>query len=197
MVPRLIYGLEVVSLKIKDIECLEKFQRKSLRQLQGLPDKTPNCVTLALLHVGILPIETVIHKNSLNLFMSIIRNKHFIEYEVAERQLVMKGEEEKSWFNLIKTVMGTYNLPSIYTLFGQSLTKAEWESTLNQAVNTQIEASWQAEVKQKPSLKYVNPNSLKVGQRYILYLIFISGLGLRILSGPLLIIVLLTTKEPN
>ena len=161
VVPRLIYGLEVVSLKIKDIECLEKFQRKSLRQLQGLPDKTPNCVTLALL--GILPIETVIHKNSLNLFMSIIRNKHFIEYEVAERQLVMKGEEEKSWFNLIKTVLGTYNLPSIYTLFGQSLTKAEWKSILNQAVNTHIEASWQAEVKQKPSLKYVNPNSLKVG----------------------------------
>ena len=44
---------------------------------------------------------SVIHKNSLNIFMSIARDKHFIEYEVAERQLVMKGDEEKSWFNLI------------------------------------------------------------------------------------------------
>ena len=95
--------------------------------------------------------------------MNIIRNKHFIEYEVAERQLVMKGDEEKSWFNLIKTVLGTYNLPSIYSLFRQPLSKAEWKSTLNHAVNTHIEASWQAEVKQKPSIKYVNPNSLKVG----------------------------------
>ena len=30
--------------------------------------------------------------------MNIARNKHFIEYEVTERQLVMKGGEEKSWF---------------------------------------------------------------------------------------------------
>ena len=37
-----------------------KFQRQSLRQIQGLPDKTPDGITLALL--GILPLETVIHK---------------------------------------------------------------------------------------------------------------------------------------
>ena len=95
VVDRLIYGLEVLSLKeVKDIGCLEKFQRKSLRQLQGLPDTTPNCVTLVLL--GILPTESVIHKNSLNLFMNITRNKHFIEYKVAERQLVMKEVKRKA-----------------------------------------------------------------------------------------------------
>ena len=57
---RVIYGLETLSLMKKDIENLEKFQRKSLRQIQGLPDKTPNCITLASL--GVLPLETVIHK---------------------------------------------------------------------------------------------------------------------------------------
>ena len=62
VVSRVIYGLETLSLRKKDIENLEKFQRKSLRQIQGFPDKTQNCITLALL--GILPLETVIHKNS-------------------------------------------------------------------------------------------------------------------------------------
>ena len=33
--PRLVYGLEILSLKKQDIDNLEKFQRKSLRQLQG------------------------------------------------------------------------------------------------------------------------------------------------------------------
>ena len=47
-------------------------------------------------HTGEIPIVTVIHKNSLNLFMSIARNKHFIEYEVAERQLVMKGLKRRA-----------------------------------------------------------------------------------------------------
>ena len=57
-------------------------KRKSLRQIQGLPDKTS--IILALL--GVLPLESIIKKNSLNLFVNISRNEHFIEYDIAERQ---------------------------------------------------------------------------------------------------------------
>ena len=95
--------------------------------------------------------------------MSIARNKHFIEYEVAERQLVMKGGEEKSWFNLIKSVLSIYNLPSIYSLFNKQLSKLERKRILNEVVNSHTEAFWRAEIEQKTSLKYINPNSLKVG----------------------------------
>ena len=61
---------------------LETFQRKSLKQIQSLPDKTPNVVTLGL--VGILPVEAVIDKNALNLFMNVISDKNSIEYQIAE-----------------------------------------------------------------------------------------------------------------
>ena len=44
VLPRMIYGLEALLLRKKDFESLEKFQRKSLKQIQGLPDKTPNSV---------------------------------------------------------------------------------------------------------------------------------------------------------
>ena len=67
VVSRVIYGLKTLSLTKKDIENLEKFQRKSLRQIKGLQDKTSNCIILALL--GILPLEPVIQKNSLNLLL--------------------------------------------------------------------------------------------------------------------------------
>ena len=164
IVPRLTYGLEILSLKKNDIENLEKFQRKSLRQIQGLPDKTSNTIILALL--GILPLESIKHKNSLNLFVNISRNHHFIEYDIAERQLVMKGCEEKSWFNLVKTILETYNLPSIFSLFNQQIPKSKWKSMLNKAVNEYIEAKWQNDLKAKPSLKYINPNSLKVGKSH-------------------------------
>ena len=46
--------------------------------------------------------KLTIHKNARNLFMSISRNKHFLEYEIAERQIAMKDFEDKSWFNLIR-----------------------------------------------------------------------------------------------
>ena len=164
VVPRVIYGLETLSLMKKDIENLEKFQRKSLRQIQGLPDKTPNCITLALL--GVLPLETVIHKNTLNLFMGIARNSKFIEYDIAMRQLAVKTPDEKSWFNMVRTILGTYNLPSFFFLFEKQMSKSEWKRILNEIVHSHIEAMWRADMAEKSSLKYINPNSLKVGQTH-------------------------------
>ena len=161
VVPRVVYGLEVLSLKKKDVETLEMFQRKSLRHIQGLLDKTPKGITLALL--GILPLETIIHKNALNLFMSISRNTHFLEHEIAERQIAMKDFEDKNWFNLIRQILDNYDLPSIFYLFDQRFSKEEWKKILSSAVHGHIEAMWRAEVNEKPSLKYVNPDSLKVG----------------------------------
>ena len=61
VIPRLLYGVDVKLLKRKDIENLEKFQRKCLKQIQNQPDNTSNSVCLALL--GILPVESSLHKN--------------------------------------------------------------------------------------------------------------------------------------
>ena len=57
--------------------------------------------------------------------MSISRNKHFLEYEIAEREIAMKDVEDKSWFNLIKQILGNCSLPSIFYLFDQQLSKEE------------------------------------------------------------------------
>ena len=175
VVPRLVYGLEVLTLQRKDIENLEMFQRKSLRQIQGLPDKTSNSITLALL--GILPLETVIHKNALNLFMNIARSKDCIEYEIAERQLVMKGDQEKRWFNFIKSVLDAYNLPSMFYLFDKQMSKTKWKHTLTNLVNSHIEASWRSEISSKLALKYVNPLLLKVGKAHPIWATVRNGIA--------------------
>ena len=73
MVPRLLYGLESILLSKKDVECLEKFQRKCLKQIQGLPDKTANSISLALL--GVLPLDAVVHKNALTTFFKHDKTK--------------------------------------------------------------------------------------------------------------------------
>ena len=80
---RLLYGLDVQLLKVKDTENLERVQRQCLKQFQGLPDNTSNSVCLALL--GIPPIETILHKNLLNMFVNMVRNENSIEYKNAQR----------------------------------------------------------------------------------------------------------------
>ena len=121
VLPRVTYGLEALILRKTDFETLEKFQRKSLKQIQGLSDKAPNVVVLALL--GILPVRNTIHKNSLNLFMNTTRDKSSIEYQIAERQLALKDSDEKSWFNYIKSILDLYDMPSVYTLLQQDISK--------------------------------------------------------------------------
>ena len=49
VIPRVVYGLEVQKLSRTDMESLEKFQRKCLRQIQGLPDLLCFCSVLCLL----------------------------------------------------------------------------------------------------------------------------------------------------
>ena len=70
VIPRLIYGLEVLPLTRSDIEQLEKFHRKNLRQLQSLPERTANSAVLLLL--GALPIEAEIHKRVLSLLLALL-----------------------------------------------------------------------------------------------------------------------------
>ena len=105
-------------------------------------------VTLSLL--GILPIEVVIHKNALNLFMNILHEKDTVEYEIAERQLAMKDNSEKSWFNYIKEILDLYSMPSIFSLFEQEFSKSEWKELMNQSINSSVEAVWKSKLSLSP-----------------------------------------------
>ena len=72
VVPRLTYGLEVLTLRKKDLNSLESFQVRCAKQLQGLPTKTSNSAATALL--GLLPVEACINKCVLTLFCNIVRD---------------------------------------------------------------------------------------------------------------------------
>ena len=63
-------------------------------QLQRLPDNTSSSACLGIL--GILPVESVIHKTLLNLFTTMMRDQNSIEYEIARRQIVMRDMPQKS-----------------------------------------------------------------------------------------------------
>ena len=164
VVPRLLYGLESILLSKKDVECLEKFQRKCLKQIQGLPDITANSISLALL--GVLPLDAVVHKNALTTFLNMIRLKGSIENDIALRQIVMKDVKDKSWFMFVREILHMYDLPSIFQLLSNPPSKNEWKRVMNTAVNKAVEEGWQQDVKSKSSLKYVNVDSLKVGRTH-------------------------------
>ena len=161
VIPRLLYGVECQLLKKKDIESLEKFQRKCLKQLQGLPDNTSSSACLGLL--GILPVESVIHNTLLNLFTTMMRDQNSIEYEIAQRQIVMRDMPQKSMFTHIQCLLEQYGLPSVFELMCNTPPKLAWRNTLNRKIHEMVELSWKSDITNKSSTKYINADVLKVG----------------------------------
>ena len=71
---------EAVQLLGEKLELL-KYERKLLKQFQGLPEKCATLATYGLL--GAKPITTVIEKNTLNAFYNIARHEDLIEHEIT------------------------------------------------------------------------------------------------------------------
>ena len=60
--------------------------------------------------------------------------------------------------------MELYCLPSVFELFNAPPSKAKWKDLLNKSVNSVIVDKWRNEIEKKSSLKYVNPEVIKVNK---------------------------------
>ena len=161
VIPRLLYGLEVQELKQSDINQLEQYQRKSLKQMQHLPDRTQSSASLALL--GIPPVECVLHKNMLGLFWRWITSKR-VEKEISLRQLAMKMPTESSWFNRIRVILNRYGLPSPSELMDDPPSRLKWKSVVDNAISRKVEENWREDIQGRPTLKYINSVRIRMGQ---------------------------------
>ncbi|CAH1802944.1 unnamed protein product, partial [Owenia fusiformis] len=154
VLPRLTYGLETLILHKTDMEKLNCFQRKTLRQLQGIPERTPNAATLLL--TGQIPIAATIDKLALKLACSIFRLDNSTPLkQIAIHQTLQLETNTPSWFNAIRKTLWKYDLPSIFTLLENPPPKDEWSKSVNKAVNIRCMQDLITEAKTKPTLKYL------------------------------------------
>ena len=156
VVPRLIYGLEVHNLRKKDILQLEAFQRRCLKQLQSMPSRTSDTASLALL--GML------EKNILNLFGRVARDQSCIENDLAKRQLAVRDPSDKSWFSSVRNILNTYWLPTAYEILEHPPSSEQWKKQVKYQLHTHVEKQWRDDIISKSTLKYLNPEAVKVGK---------------------------------
>ncbi|MES9879590.1 MAG: reverse transcriptase family protein [Sedimenticola sp.] len=151
---RMIYGLEVVKLKRKEIDSMEIYQRKLLRQIQFLPDRCPNTAIYAL--TNSIPIESQIDKRLLSMYVGTIKQTNTLEYQVIRRQLAVKGEGSHSWTIEVRRLLSKYGLPSAYDLWEDPPSKEKWKKMLGDAFNSHFYKLWTMDVAQKSSLRYLH-----------------------------------------
>jgi hypothetical protein len=153
ILPRLISAVETVVLNQTEKNALEGFHRGTLRQIQNLPPRT--AIPAIYLLMGALPIEAELDKRKLTLFGSIVRDKVPKICNIAERQLVMKDLDSKSWFCEIVQLAYQYGLPSPHDILESPPSKGVWKNQIARAVTYY----WSTKLKQKAAkmstLKYL------------------------------------------
>ena len=110
VIPRVIYGLEVLSCTLSDVQSLERLQRDMLRR-QSLPRSTATAAVNCLL--GIRPIEQELDLRRFTLLCSVLYTNGTLEQDIAMRQIAVKDSDNNSWFlsatnSCICTIFLTY-----------------------------------------------------------------------------------------
>ena len=146
VIPRVIYGLDVLNLRKKAIAQLEAFQRRCMKQLQALPTKSSDTAVLALM--GALPIFVCVKKKILSLFGRVVRDQSSIENGLAVQQLAIRSIIEKSWFSSVRVVLNAYSLPSAYELLKNPPSKEQWKETVKDKIHQTIEQQWRDDLNQ-------------------------------------------------
>ena len=95
VLPVLTYGLEVLLSSGGPLVQLDKFMKRTLKQIMSLPVNTPEPVVYVL--SGILPMEAQIHIKTLTMYNSIcLQDDSVVEKQLAYRQLSVKDHISSS-----------------------------------------------------------------------------------------------------
>ena len=100
VIPRLLHGIELLNIRKSDIDTLERYQRKFLKQIQTLPERIASVAVLTLL--GAKTIEAQIDTRIITTFLNIAKDPSTVEFQIAIRQLTVKADNSNSWFIKVK-----------------------------------------------------------------------------------------------
>ena len=152
VIPRALYGIEVLEYTQTDIIRLEKLQLGICKHLQGLPERTASIAVYFML--GVEPVESVIDRNTLALFLNISRLPGSTENKLL--RVAIKNKSSKSLANRVKVILEKYSLGTVEELFNNPPEKCTWKKRVQEAITTFWTTKWQLEKEDKNSLKYLH-----------------------------------------
>lgn len=161
MLPRLLFGLEVLPLTITQTLSLSRFHIKVLRRIQSLPDRTASGAVYLLL--GALPIEAKIHKRQMSFIFNILKSDNETLQTLTDRQMAINLDNPLSFYSKVSAVLSKYGLPSITSLKECLVPKTIWKQQVKQAVNTYWSKQLNADIENKSTLKCLSKSHLQIG----------------------------------
>jgi hypothetical protein len=132
VIPRILYGVEVLNHTLTDIKNLERLQVQICKQIQGLPERTAKLAAYSLL--GVEPIELVVDRLTLTFLGNILQDKTTIEFQIVERQHPMMKTNTQNYANVITNILRKYRLPELSNILQDIPTKANWKKEIKDKI---------------------------------------------------------------
>ena len=161
VVPRLLYGLEIIPITKSQLEQFTRYHLRTLRNLQSLPQRTATSAVYMLL--GALPIEAEIEKRQLSLLYGIISSENQCLRDLVERQLACSFDNPHSFFYMVTQVLTKYQLPNLCEIVTSNFTKLHWKRLYTKAINSYWTRHFVNDIRSKKSLCYLQTRSLRIG----------------------------------
>ena len=76
----------------------------------------------------------------------------------------MRDSSDKSWFSSVRNILSTYWLPTAYEILEHPLSSEQWKKQVKCHFHTYVEKQWRDDIISKSTLKYLNPEAVKVGK---------------------------------
>ena len=153
VLPRLLYGLETITLRKPKLVALTSFHRSCLRNFTGLPDRT----AIPALHIisGSPTLEALLHIKLLTFLHSILTSPGPAK-DIVYRQYAIKTGNSHSWIIKMIDLLQTYNLPTLATITKEHSKKEDWKATVKKAVHQKLVEELAKEAETKSTLKFLS-----------------------------------------
>ena len=160
VMPRLLYGLEVLPLTQSQINLLSKFHLDNLKRFQSLPTRVATCAVYLLL--GALPLEAELHKRQLSLLYNILVSDNETVKGLAERQIAVNLDNKLSYFSKVQDILDQYQLPHLRDLKDCMQSKEHWKFQIRTAIYNYWTCELRNEACEKSTLCYMDIDSTKI-----------------------------------
>ena len=118
VLPRLLYGLEVLSLTQGQLDQLSRYHIQTLRYVKSLPQRTASAAVYML--GGRASQET-------RMLNSVINNDNECLKGLVLRQLACSFNIKNSFFFIMSNILEKYGLPSLSQLVCSAYSKLQWK----------------------------------------------------------------------
>ena len=153
--PVLVSGLSTLPIRPSTGKSMRIFQNKMLRGFLKLSSSSP--VPALYFLFGELPVEGIVHINTLITFHNIWSNPDTTVFKIVKYILTMCKTNSTTWSNHLQLLCLRYGLPSPLTLLQtQPWPKKSWKSFVKTKITQWFEADMRQKALNNSKMKYLN-----------------------------------------